>query len=55
MVGDLETAALLAAGESAGVAVAGALIALNGDLDAWREGLLELGTAGAAALSSSSG
>ncbi|HEX2128264.1 MAG TPA: hypothetical protein VHF58_03500 [Solirubrobacterales bacterium] len=45
LVGDLETAALLAAGERAGVAVAGALISLNGDAEAAREHLLELGEA----------
>jgi uridine phosphorylase len=51
-IADLETAALLAAGERAGVAVAGALITANGNEEAWRERLLGLGSACAAALSS---
>ena len=50
LLGDLETAALLAAGERAGVAVASALIAANGDPEAARERLLELGAACVAAL-----
>lgn len=51
LVGDLETAALLAAGRRARVAVAGALITANGDGEASRERLLELGAGCAAALS----
>jgi uridine phosphorylase len=54
-IADLETAALLAAGQRAGVAVAGALITANGDDEASRERLLVLGSACAAALSSAPG
>jgi purine-nucleoside phosphorylase len=50
LLGDLETAALLAAGERAGVKVAGALVVANGDPEHARERLLELGSAGLAAL-----
>jgi uridine phosphorylase len=50
LLADLETAALLAAGDRAGVAVAGALIVGNGDAESSRERLLELGSAGVAAL-----
>lgn len=50
LVSDLETAAVLAAGERAGVAVAGALVAQNGSGEAAREHLLELGGACVAAL-----
>ncbi len=49
-VGDLETAAVLAAGERAGVAVAGALITADGNDDADRDRLLELGSACVSAL-----
>ena len=50
LVGDLETAALLAAGESVGVAVAGALLTANGDDEASRVRMLELGSGCAVAL-----
>lgn len=47
---DLASAAVLAAGERAGVAAGVALLAATGDPEASREGLLELGAAGAQAL-----
>jgi uridine phosphorylase len=50
LLGDLETAALLAAGEHAGVSVAGVLLVANGNAGVTRERLLDLGSAGVAAL-----
>ena len=50
LVADLETAALLAAGDRAGVAVAAALIVASADAEGSRERLLELGSAVVAAL-----
>ena len=50
LISDLETAALLAAGTRCDVAVAGALVVADGDPEAARERLLELGTACVAAL-----
>ena len=55
LVGDLETAALLAMGERAGVAVASALLATNGDGEGARERLLELGEACVNAFGSAAG